>query len=312
MTDISLVIPVYNEEESLQPLVAWIDKVMQQFPKTYEIVFIDDGSSDTSWEVITQLKTQYPDIIKGLKFRRNYGKSAALNVGFEKAVGDVVITMDADMQDSPDEIPLLYNMIHEEGLDMISGWKKERHDPISKTLPSKLFNAVARKVSGIHLHDFNCGLKAYKNDVVKKVNLYGDMHRWIPVLAKWEGYAKIGEKVVEHRKREFGVSKFGAKRLISGFLDLLTIFFVGKFNKRPMHFFGTWGLVFLFAGFVILSYLSITKLIYSQDGIQERPLFFFGILILIVGSQLFLTGFLAELVINNRAKESNYNIEQVL
>ena len=312
MTDISLVIPVYNEEESLQPLVAWIDRVMQQFPKTYEIVFIDDGSSDTSWEVITQLKTQYPDIIKGLKFRRNYGKSAALNVGFEKAVGDVVITMDADMQDSPDEIPLLYNMIHEEGLDMISGWKKERHDPISKTLPSKLFNAVARKVSGIHLHDFNCGLKAYKNDVVKKVNLYGDMHRWIPVLAKWEGYAKIGEKVVEHRKREFGVSKFGAKRLISGFLDLLTIFFVGKFNKRPMHFFGTWGLVFLFAGFVILSYLSITKLIYSQDGIQERPLFFFGILILIVGSQLFLTGFLAELVINNRAKESNYNIEQVL
>lgn len=312
MTDISLVIPVYNEEESLQPLVAWIDKVMQQFPKTYEIVFIDDGSNDTSWEVITQLKTQYPDIIKGLKFRRNYGKSAALNVGFEKAEGDVVITMDADMQDSPDEIPLLYNMIHDEGLDMISGWKKERHDPISKTLPSKLFNAVARKVSGIHLHDFNCGLKAYRNDVVKKVNLYGDMHRWIPVLAKWEGYAKIGEKVVEHRKREFGVSKFGAKRLISGFLDLLTIFFVGKFNKRPMHFFGTWGLVFLFAGFVILSYLSITKLIYSQDGIQERPLFFFGILILIVGSQLFLTGFLAELVINNRAKESNYNIEQVL
>lgn len=312
MTDISLVIPVYNEEESLQPLVAWIDKVMQQFPKTYEIVFIDDGSNDTSWEVITQLKTQYPDIIKGLKFRRNYGKSAALNVGFEKAEGDVVITMDADMQDSPDEIPLLYNMIHEEGLDMISGWKKERHDPISKTLPSKLFNAVARKVSGIHLHDFNCGLKAYKNDVVKKVNLYGDMHRWIPVLAKWEGYAKIGEKVVEHRKREFGVSKFGAKRLISGFLDLLTIFFVGKFNKRPMHFFGTWGLIFLFAGFVILSYLSIAKLMYSQDGIQERPLFFFGILILIVGSQLFLTGFLAELVINNRAKESNYNIEQVL
>ena len=312
MTDISLVIPVYNEEESLQPLVAWIDKVMQQFPKTYEIVFIDDGSNDTSWEVITQLKTQYPDIIKGLKFRRNYGKSAALNVGFEKAEGDVVITMDADMQDSPDEIPLLYNMIHDEGLDMISGWKKERHDPISKTLPSKLFNAVARKVSGIHLHDFNCGLKAYRNDVVKKVNLYGDMHRWIPVLAKWEGYAKIGEKVVEHRKREFGVSKFGAKRLISGFLDLLTIFFVGKFNKRPMHFFGTWGLIFLFAGFVILSYLSIAKLMYSQDGIQERPLFFFGILILIVGSQLFLTGFLAELVINNRAKESNYNIEQVL
>lgn len=313
MTDISLIIPVYNEEESLLPLMAWIDKVMQQFPKSYEVVFIDDGSSDTSWEIITQLKSQYPDIVKGLKFRRNYGKSAALNVGFDKAEGDVVITMDADMQDSPDEIPLLYNKIYDEDLDMVSGWKKKRHDPISKTLPSKLFNAVARKVSGIQLHDFNCGLKAYKNDVVKEVNLYGDMHRWIPVLAKWQGFSKIGEKVVEHRKREFGVSKFGAKRLISGFLDLLTIFFVGKFNKRPMHFFGTWGLIFLFAGFAILSYLSIAKLIYDQSGIQERPLFFFGILILIVGSQLFLTGFLAELVINNRAKEGgNYNIEQVL
>jgi len=312
MTDISLIIPVYNEEESLLPLMAWIDKVMQQFSKSYEVVFIDDGSSDTSWEIITQLKSQYPNIVKGLKFRRNYGKSAALNVGFNEAVGDVVITMDADMQDSPDEIPLLYNKIYDEDLDMVSGWKKKRHDPLSKTLPSKLFNAVARKVSGIQLHDFNCGLKAYKNDVVKEVNLYGDMHRWIPVLAKWQGFSKIGEKVVEHRKREFGVSKFGAKRLISGFLDLLTIFFVGKFNKRPMHFFGTWGLIFLFAGFVILSYLSIAKLIYDHSGIQERPLFFFGILILIVGSQLFLTGFLAELVINNRAKEGNYNIEQVL
>jgi glycosyltransferase involved in cell wall biosynthesis len=312
MTDISLVIPVYNEEESLLPLMAWIDEVMKQFTKTYEVVFIDDGSSDTSWEVIKQLQSKHPDIIKGIKFRRNYGKSAALNVGFKKAEGSVVITMDADMQDSPDEIPLLYNQIYDEGLDMISGWKKKRHDPISKTLPSKLFNAVARKVSGIQLHDFNCGLKAYKNEVVKEVNLYGDMHRWIPVLAKWEGYSKIGEKVVEHRQREFGVSKFGAKRLISGFLDLLTIFFVGKFNKRPMHFFGTWGLIFLFAGFVILSYLSIAKLIYNQSGIQERPLFFFGILILIVGSQLFLTGFLAELVINNRAKESNYNIEQTI
>ncbi len=312
MTDISLVIPVYNEEESLLPLMAWIDKVMQGFSKSYEVVFIDDGSNDSSWKIITQLKSQYPDIVKGIKFRRNYGKSAALNVGFGKADGTVVITMDADMQDSPDEIPLLYNKIISEDLDMISGWKKERHDPISKTLPSKLFNAVARKVSGIHLHDFNCGLKAYKNDVVKEVNLYGDMHRWIPVLAKWQGYSKIGEKVVEHRKREFGVSKFGAMRLISGFLDLLTIFFVGKFNKRPMHFFGTWGLMFLFAGFAILTYLSITKLIYSQFDIQERPLFFFGILILIVGSQLFLTGFLAELVINNRAKEGNYNIEQEL
>lgn len=312
MKDISIVIPVYNEEESLPPLMNWINKVMQEHKYSYEVIYIDDGSSDTSWEVIGQLKQQYVDIIKAVKFRRNYGKSAALNVGFDHAEGSVVITMDADMQDSPDEIPMLYNMMRDQNLDMISGWKKKRHDPLSKTIPSKLFNAVARKASGIQLHDFNCGLKAYKNEVVKDVNLYGDMHRWIPVLAKWQGYEKIGEKVVEHRKREFGVSKFGAKRLISGFLDLLTIFFVGKFNKQPMHFFGSWGLMFLFAGFVVLSYLSISKLIYSQSGIQDRPLFFFGILILIIGAQLFLTGFLAELVINSKTKEHNYNIEKVL
>lgn len=312
MKDISIVIPVYNEEESLPPLMNWINKVMQEHKYSYEVIYIDDGSSDTSWEVIGQLKQQYVDIIKAVKFRRNYGKSAALNVGFDHAEGSVVITMDADMQDSPDEIPMLYNMMRDQNLDMISGWKKKRHDPLSKTIPSKLFNAVARKASGIQLHDFNCGLKAYKNEVVKDVNLYGDMHRWIPVLAKWQGYEKIGEKVVEHRKREFGVSKFGAKRLISGFLDLLTIFFVGKFNKQPMHFFGTWGLMFLFAGFVVLSYLSVSKLIYSQSGIQDRPLFFFGILILIIGAQLFLTGFLAELVINSKTKEHNYNIEKVL
>ena len=310
--DISLVIPVYNEEESLSPLVEWIKRVMDQQRLSYEIIFIDDGSRDRSWEVINELKENMSDIIHGIKFRRNYGKSAALNVGFDHAKGAVVITMDADMQDSPDEIPELYKMIHDNGHDMVSGWKKKRHDPLTKTIPSKLFNAVARKASGIQLHDFNCGLKAYKNEVVKDVNVYGDMHRWIPVLAKWEGYDDIVEKVVEHRKREFGVSKFGAKRLISGFLDLLTIFFVGKFNKQPMHFFGTWGISFLFAGFLVLSYLSMSKLIYHQSGIQDRPLFFFGILILIIGTQLFLTGFLAELVINSKTKENNYNIEKIV
>ena len=312
MKDISIVIPVYNEEESLPPLMNWINKVMREHKYQYEVIYVDDGSSDTSWDVISKLKDEFDRNIKAIKFRRNYGKSAALKIGFDHAEGDVVITMDADMQDSPDEIPLLFDMIKEQNLDMISGWKKKRHDPISKTIPSKLFNAVARKASGIQLHDFNCGLKAYKREVVKDVNLYGDMHRWIPVLAKWQGYDKIGEKVVEHRRREFGVSKFGAKRLISGFLDLLTIFFVGKFNKQPMHFFGTLGLLFLFAGFVVLSYLSISKLIYSQSGIQDRPLFFFGILILIIGAQLFLTGFLAELVISNKSKEHNYNIEKSL
>ncbi len=308
--DISIVVPVYNEEESLHPLMEWINRVLSSDQKTFEVVFIDDGSSDTSWQVIEELKEKYSGKVTAIKFRRNYGKSAALDVGFEAAQGDVVITMDADMQDSPDEVPALYDMVMNEGYDMVSGWKKKRHDPISKTIPSKLFNAVARKASGIQLHDFNCGLKAYKNEVVKDVNVYGDMHRWIPVLAKWQGYANIGEKVVEHRAREFGVSKFGAKRLISGFLDLLSIFFVGKFNKQPMHFFGTWGIIFLAVGFLTLIYLTVSKLIFEVSGINDRPLFFFGILVLIIGTQLFLTGFLAELVINNRSKERSYNISK--
>ena len=308
--DISLVIPVYNEEESLTPLFDWIYKVMSDNKFKYEIVFIDDGSSDKSWQVIENLKSKYGEIVRGIKFRRNYGKSAALNNGFKAATGDVVITMDADLQDSPDEIPALYQMIMKDGLDMVSGWKKKRHDPASKRIPSKLFNAVARKVSGIYLHDFNCGLKAYKNEVVKNIEVYGDRHRWIPVLAKWAGYTKIGEKVVEHRAREFGVSKFGAKRLISGFLDLLSLFFVGKFNKQPMHFFGTWGLIFFVLGFGILGYLSLAKLIVNTTGIHDRPLFFFGILVLIIGSQLFLTGFLAELIIANRSKEHTYSVEE--
>lgn len=309
--DISIVVPVYNEEESLPHLMEWIDRVLAPL-YNYEVVMIDDGSSDKSWDVITALKSTYGPKISATKFRRNYGKSAALCIGFEEAKGDVVITMDADLQDSPDEVPELYKMIMTDGYDLVSGWKKKRHDPISKTVPSKLFNAVARKASGIQLNDFNCGLKAYKNEVVKEINVYGDLHRWIPVLAKWQGYGNIGEKVVEHKARQYGMSKFGAKRLISGFLDLLSLFFVGKFNKQPMHFFGTWGLIFLFTGFMTLIYLSISKLIYSESGIQDRPLFFFGILTLIVGTQLFLTGFLAELVINSRSREHNYNISAKL
>lgn len=310
--DISIVVPVYNEEESLPHLIAWIDRVLTHEKLIYEVILIDDGSKDQSWQVIQDLKRQSTSTIKAIKFRRNYGKSAALDVGFEEAEGTVVITMDADLQDSPDELPALYNMIKNEGYDLVSGWKKKRHDPISKTIPSKLFNAVARKVSGIELHDFNCGLKAYKNVVIKDINVYGDMHRWIPVLAKWQGYTNITEKVVEHRQREYGISKFGARRLISGFLDLLSIFFVGKFNKQPMHFFGTWGLVFLFIGFLTLIYLSVSKLFFDQTGIQDRPLFYFGILTLIVGTQLFLTGFLAELVIDSKKKEHHYNIEDRL
>ena len=310
--DISLVIPVYNEEESLPPLLIWVASVMKANQLSYEVLLIDDGSTDASWEVIESLSNQYKDTIRGIRFRRNYGKSAALKEGFKAAMGNVIITMDADLQDNPDEVPALYKMIVEEGYDLVSGWKKKRHDPISKTIPSKLFNAVARKVSGIPLHDFNCGLKAYTNEAAKDINVYGDMHRWMPVLAKWQGYTKIGEKVVEHRAREFGVSKFGAKRLISGFLDLLSLFFVGKFNKQPMHFFGTWGLIFFAIGALILMYLTASKLFYDVSGISDRPLFFFGILTSIIGTQLFVTGFLAELTIDGKGKNYTYNISDTL
>lgn len=309
--DISLVIPLYNEEESLDPLLSWINSTMQSHQLAYEIVLIDDGSTDGSWEKVRELKSKFPPIIKGVRFRRNYGKAAALNQGFEMADGDVIITMDADLQDSPEEIVPLYNMIKKENFDLVSGWKKKRHDPWTKTVPSKLFNAVARKVSNIPLHDFNCGLKAYKNEVVKDLDVYGDMHRWMPMLAKWQGYARIGEKVVEHRAREYGVSKFGAKRLISGFLDLLSIFFVGKFNKKPMHFFGTLGVVTIAVGILLLIYLSVMKLFFETSGIQDRPLFFLGLLTLIIGTQLFLTGFIAELIISTRDKGS-YNIKEIL
>ena len=310
--DISLVIPLYNEEESLSELFQWITQVMSKHKYDYEIIFVDDGSNDESWDVLKKLNQENKGLVKALKFRRNYGKSAALSHGFEIAQGDVVITMDADLQDSPEEIDPLYKMIVEEDFDLVSGWKKKRHDPITKTLPSKLFNSVARKVSKIPLHDFNCGLKAYKNQVIKDLNVYGDMHRWMPVLAKWQGYTKIGEKVVSHQARKFGVSKFGARRLISGFLDLLTIFFVGKFNKKPMHFFGTLGIISIAIGIITLVYLTIMKLVYDVSGIQDRPLFFFGILIFIVGTQLFLTGFLSELIIDSKGKSYNYNIEESL
>lgn len=305
--DISVVVPLFNEEESLPELEAWIRKVMEANQFTYEIVMVDDGSKDNSWNIVENLAAQNP-FVKGIKFQRNYGKSPALNKGFEAASGDVVITMDADLQDSPDEIPGLYKMIKEDGYDMISGWKKTRHDPISKTMPSKLFNGVMRMVSGIKLHDFNCGLKAYKNDVVKCIEVSGEMHRQIPILAKWAGFTKIGEKVVEHRARKYGHSKYGVSRIITGFLDLLSLMFVGKFGKRPMHFFGSLGIMSFMFGFIILIYLTLEKLINQEYGMAERPLFYFGIITLIIGTQLFVTGFLAELVIRNAPDRNNYLI----
>ena len=309
MLQVSLVIPLKNEEESLPELEAWIRRVCEAEQLSYEIILIDDGSTDRSWETILALKKTNPNI-RAIKFRRNYGKSAALHVGFGAANGEVVITMDADLQDSPDEIPLLRNMLLNEGLDMVSGWKKKRHDPISKTLPSKLFNAVARGMSGIYLHDFNCGLKAYRYSVAKSIEVYGDMHRWMPVLAKWAGFTKIGEKVVEHRARKYGYSKFGWTRIITGFLDLLSVFFVGKFGKKPMHFFGTLGTLSFLIGLAMLTWLSISKVFYKEYGIADRPAFFFGIVSLIIGTQLFLAGFLAELLNRNAVNKDQYLIEQ--
>ncbi|RME09079.1 MAG: glycosyltransferase [Bacteroidetes bacterium] len=307
--NISVVIPLYNEEESLGELEAWIRRVMEANNFSYEIIMVDDGSKDASWSEIEKLKKLNPHV-KGIKFRRNYGKSAALHVGFQAAQGDVVITMDADLQDSPDEIPDLYKMIVEDGYDLVSGWKKVRHDPISKTIPSKFFNGVTRFISKIPLHDFNCGLKAYRGNVVKSIEVYGEMHRYTPLLAKWAGFEKITEKVVEHRARKYGVSKFGLSRFINGFLDLMSITFIGKFGKRPMHFFGTIGTLFLVVGFVILAWLSYEKLIFKEYGITDRPLFYFGILTLIVGMQLFVTGFLAELLVRNSMTRNNYIVEE--
>ncbi|MBL7803229.1 MAG: glycosyltransferase family 2 protein [Saprospiraceae bacterium] len=306
---LSLVIPLLNEAESLPELEAWIRRVCENEGLEYEILFIDDGSTDGSWTVINALKNANPRV-RGFKFRRNYGKSAALHTGFHAAKGDVVITMDADLQDSPDEIPDLRRMIVEDGFDLVSGWKKKRYDPWTKTFPTKLFNAVTRRMSGIYLHDFNCGLKAYRRDVVKTVEVYGEMHRYIPVIAKWAGFGRIGEKVVEHRARKYGYSKFGWERFVNGFLDLLSIYFVGKFGKRPMHFFGTMGVLSFLAGFGSLSWLTISKVFYQQWGIADRPAFFFGILALIVGVQLFLAGFLAEMINRNSPRRDEYLIEQ--
>ncbi|MCB0524786.1 MAG: glycosyltransferase family 2 protein [Saprospiraceae bacterium] len=308
--EISVVVPLKNEEESLPELAAWIDRVCQNANLTYEIVMVDDGSNDTSWKIIEELHASN-NRVRGIKFRRNYGKSAALHTAFQVVQGDVVITMDADLQDSPDEIPALYKMIKEEGYDLVSGWKKKRYDPISKTLPTKLFNAATRWMSGIQLHDFNCGLKAYRLDVVKAIEVYGEMHRYIPVIAKWAGFPRIGEKVVEHRSRKYGSTKYGGwDRFINGPLDLMSISFVGKFGKRPMHFFGMLGMLSFFIGFCILLYLSISKTLFQEYGIADRPLFYFGILALIIGSQLFLTGFIAELINRNSSIRNNYLIEK--
>jgi glycosyltransferase involved in cell wall biosynthesis len=307
--DISVIVPLFNEEESLPELESWIRKVMEANRFTYEIIMVDDGSKDKSWQVVEALVEKNP-FVKGIKFRRNYGKSPALNTGFGAASGDVIITMDADLQDSPDEIPGLFKMIKEDGFDMVSGWKKMRHDPFSKTFPSKFFNAVMRKVSGIKLHDFNCGLKAYKSDVVKSIEVSGEMHRQIPMLAKWAGFTKIGEKIVEHRARKYGYSKYGMSRIITGFLDLLSLTFVGRFGKRPMHFFGTLGTLSFFVGFLTLIYLTFEKFFYNEYGMAERPLFFLGIVMLIIGTQLFVTGFLAELVIRNAPDRNNYQISK--
>jgi len=314
--DISVVVPLYNEDESLPELIAWIDEVMHKHNFSYEAIFVDDGSTDRSWQVITELKQKFASI-RAIKFRRNYGKSAALNVGFEAAQGDVVITMDADLQDSPDEIPELYKRIKEDGYDVISGWKKKRYDPITKTIPTKLFNAATRKMSGIQLNDFNCGLKAYRHDVIKTIEVYGEMHRYIPVLAKWAGFTKIGEQVVEHRARKYGTTKFGLSRFINGFLDLMSIFFVGKFGKRPMHFFGSLGVLSFFLGIVMAIYIMVEKQILIWKHLPYRnstdqPLFYLALVAIIVGSQMFLAGFVAELVGRNAPERNQYLIEKEL
>lgn len=310
--DLSIAIPLFNEDESLPHLMKWIESVMQKNNYSYEVIMVDDGSTDNSWNVIQQLGKEN-NAVKGIRFQRNYGKSAALNEAFKAAQGDVIITMDADMQDSPDEIPELRRMILEEDFDIVSGWKKKRFDnKLTKNIPSKLFNAAARASSGIQLNDFNCGLKAYRKKVVKSIEVYGEMHRYIPVLAKWAGFRKIGEKVVEHRARQFGVTKFGWERFINGFLDLFSIMFVGKFGKRPMHFFGLWGTLSFLVGFIIFTYISISKFFFDATGITQRPLFFVALFIMGVGVQLFLAGFIGELIARNSTERNSYLIEEKL
>jgi glycosyltransferase involved in cell wall biosynthesis len=307
--DLSVIVPLYNEDESLPELEAWIKRVMDENNYTYEIIMVDDGSTDNSWDTIQQLHAKNP-LVKGIKFQRNYGKSAALNEGFKMAKGEVVITMDADLQDSPDEIPELRRMILEEDYDIVSGWKKKRFDnTLSKNIPSKLFNAATRKASGIYLHDFNCGLKSYKSKVVKNIEVYGEMHRYIPLLAKWSGFKKFSEKVVEHRPRKYGVTKFGWDRFVNGFLDLASIMFVGKFRKNPMHFFGLWGTLSFLFGFIVFVYLTISKFFFDETGMTQRPLFYIALVTMIIGSQLFLAGFLGELISRNGPERNHYLIE---
>jgi len=313
--DISVVIPLLNEEESLRELYEWIHAVMEKHNYSFEVVFVDDGSTDNSWEVIDRLSAIH-DNVRAIGFRRNYGKSAALNRAFLVVEGDVVITMDADLQDSPEEIPEMYEMIMKENYDLVSGWKKKRYDPIlSKNLPSKLFNRVTRRISGIKLHDFNCGLKAYRRAVVKNVEVYGEMHRYIPVLAKWAGFSRIGEKVVHHSERKYGTSKFGIERFINGFLDLLSLYFVTRFSKRPMHFFGSLGSAFFLGGGIISLVIIINKLVqiahhtYVRD-VTDQPLFYLALLAMVLGTQLFLTGFLAELISRNATDRNKYHIRE--
>jgi glycosyltransferase involved in cell wall biosynthesis len=310
--DISIVVPLLNEEESLPELCAWIERVVTASNFTYEIIMIDDGSDDNSWLIIEQLRAKNPNI-KGIRFQRNYGKSAALNEGFKASLGDVIITMDADMQDSPDEIPELHSMIVKDGFDMVSGWKKKRYDnTLTKNIPSKFFNWATRRMSKIQLHDFNCGLKAYRQKVVKSVEVYGEMHRYIPVLAKWAGFKKIGEKVVEHRKRKYGTTKFGWERFVNGFLDLASITFVGKYGKRPMHFFGLLGSIILLLSFLMITYLVVSKIIEPEYALTNRPVFYISLTAMILGMLFFIAGFLGELISRNSPGRNFYLIEKKL
>ena len=316
--DISVIVPLYNEEESLPELNAWIARVMKEHNFSYEVIYVDDGSTDTSWNVIRSLREADPEHVKGVSFRRNYGKSPALNTGFRLAKGDVVITMDADLQDSPDEIPELFRMITEDGYDLVSGYKQKRYDPLSKTIPTKLFNATARKVSGIkNLHDFNCGLKAYRSVVVKHIEVYGDMHRYIPYLAKLAGFNRIGEKVVHHQARKYGKTKFGLDRFINGYLDLATLWFTGKFGKKPMHLFGLLGSLMFFLGFVAVIVVGGMKLYHMHSGqhyilVTDSPYFYIFLVLMLLGSQLFLAGFVGELVGRNSPKRNEYELREVI
>tara|TARA_B110000444_G_scaffold233625_1_gene243304 strand:- start:5990 stop:6943 length:954 start_codon:yes stop_codon:yes gene_type:complete len=308
---LSICIPLFNEVESINELHTWIEKVMNKNSFSYEILFVDDGSTDDSWSIIQELSEKFPEV-KGIKFRRNYGKSAGLFVAFEAAKGDVVITMDADLQDSPEEIPALYQMIKHENYHLVSGYKEKRFDPLSKTIPTKLFNWATRKMSGINLKDFNCGLKAYHHKVVKSIEVYGEMHRYIPVLAKWSGFDNIGQKIVQHQERKYGVTKFGLERFVNGFLDLLTVMFMSKFGKKPMHLFGLLGVIFFVIGFGIAAYLIFAKMFWQIYNMTDRPIFYFCILSMIIGVQLFMTGFIAELVGRSNTERNSYIIEDRL